>query len=1456
MRPTQPDFSDELLANRLPEIISLENDERGTSYDSVADFAIARRLGVPQTRVAEALRRLAARGDVELRIRTNSRGDEFLVARPSHQGVSTTDLPTPIYAGPPVDEAAIGAALPVLDALEDIEQGLINAGIYETFVEPDAVAERASLPLAVVLEQLNVLERDFQVIWPAKDRVRSRIAEICRLLKGVKQRFSPDDHLDAPHLIRSLKVDFRSRTRQRRSVPLKQPLSVLQAEFSGRRAHIAQSITALADAMEATFDGPMYLTRVQEAALYDLGAAYLRREAKQNSYVITGDTGSGKTEAFALPLFLGAIEDALSGARGTKVILVYPRIRLAVNQAQRLTRYLAALERVSGSFPTLSLGIQYGHTPADPNALTNQRQRGRGAPFDGFLCPECETGELALVGASHEPRLRLECVSDTCSWSYGQFAATREAIRKEPPDILITTTESLHRWLMEPNSSTVFGLAPETGWVPPRAIVFDEIHLYENIHGAQITRLTRRLKHRIEAAMRLWAKQAHDLAWTSPMLIGMSATIGDPAAFWQKFTGQRPQVYSPVVTDFDDARAGRDYYLFLRPESESRGRRVSTASATIQALMVLMRNMRKRQTNTGPKHRGLVFVESIDKLKRLHSDYRDAEEVRQLWQLRIPHIESGNPQTVQDPRPSDLPGFADAEVWYFDAQDPAQFAEGRRYRGAPPAALVVAPQTVYSGADDLDNVLARSDLLFATTSLEVGFDDSALQLVFQHRAPRNAASFVQKKGRGGREAGDRSIMAVMLSAESYLDAFYYQNHRLLVDPEDYVPALNEDNYFVQRGHGIAAALDAATFTQATSGRMTSSWYGRDTVQLHRQLDEDRRRANRAMSEAYFATTSRDFRRREPNLDAVWADFVDTVRGPVQPQEGIAGASSWLPTNLFSSVNLPLVAVERADGREVTLDVNLAASELAPGNVTRRFGAHDLFWTAPVPVNGAVAFVKERRGEHGFESTRSIDIAQIVPRFADQLPNSVRRLYPAGFPERLFRPERLFLARFGNHPGMGRRTLVDWWYCPSCDRTAKPSSRANREIRCQTCEESLVQLGPKTAGRLMTFPIVGRPVPPLEPVPAPGVLSMLFRDVEVFAGYSSRYGVESYLSFVNLIFGSEVTYRAERGDAWTRLYTMRTPVAAGASPILYGFSVHAEGIGMEFHEGFEDIVATAGVSLIASEKGWLRRGQLIAAMLSDGPAMDDPFAQAALADFAATAVAMVPEGQSWRDSAVRHEALRRAVPLWLHAQRFGREQFQRFETLLDSEAWVEFVTQTLVDLDDSGVVAAFRADVAAHSLEHALRSMFTVVGGVSEAEVAGTVELRTLGTGRPRAISIVERGEWGNGATRAVHDLLRADNASERSWRHLWRAAATCPVGDEEDFLRWLLRERTELLRRARAELIAEGASAHASLIPRHYVAEAVGYPYEVDSHVAALSRLVLGTESLGGESLAQLDLEV
>jgi hypothetical protein len=113
----------------------------------------------------------------------------------------------------------------------------------------------------------------------------------------------------------------------------------------------------------------------------------------------------------------------------------------------------------------------------------------------------------------------------------------------------------------------------------------------------------------------------------------MSATLGDPARVWSELIGRDPVLeLRPEPERLKNPR-GREYFYFVQPEVESRGQDIAGASTSIQSLMCLAHGMRRRNGTDGG-YRAIVFLDSIDKLKRLHGDYQDAEEARHLAALR------------------------------------------------------------------------------------------------------------------------------------------------------------------------------------------------------------------------------------------------------------------------------------------------------------------------------------------------------------------------------------------------------------------------------------------------------------------------------------------------------------------------------------------------------------------------------------------------------------------------------------------------------------------------------------------------------------------------------------------------------------------------------------------------------------------------------------------------------
>ncbi len=158
------------------------------------------------------------------------------------------------------------------------------------------------------------------------------------------------------------------------------------------------------------------------------------------SIVVSAGTGSGKTEAFLLPilddLYRRPRED---GEKGVEAIILYPMNALVNDQVDRLYSWLKDQSKVT----------MFHFTSETPE---NKRR----ADLQG----------IPIWGPS---RMR-----------------TRQQARGQTPNIVITNYSMLEYMLCRPQDAVFFGPAL-------RAIVLDEAHLYTGTLAAEITLLLRRL---------------------------------------------------------------------------------------------------------------------------------------------------------------------------------------------------------------------------------------------------------------------------------------------------------------------------------------------------------------------------------------------------------------------------------------------------------------------------------------------------------------------------------------------------------------------------------------------------------------------------------------------------------------------------------------------------------------------------------------------------------------------------------------------------------------------------------------------------------------------------------------------------------------------------------------------------------------------------------------------------
>jgi hypothetical protein len=207
---------------------------------------------------------------------------------------------------------------------------------------------------------------------------------------------------------------------------------------------------------------------------------------------------------------------------------------------------------------------------------------------------------------------------------------------------------------------------------------------------------------------------------------------------------------------------GREYFMALRGDPASQ---TSLLSTTIQTSMLLRRMLDPelgRPSDGAFGTRLFVFTDTLDVVNRLHSQLQDAEGWQPGGVNRKP---TGSLALLRRSGPDSQARDDSGQLW--DAAETL---------GTLNRAVKVSRTTSKDAGVDVD-----ADVVVATASLEVGFDDPQVGAVLQHKAPRDAAQFLQRRGRAGRDPWMRPWTAVVLS-DYGRDRLAFQAYETLFDP--------------------------------------------------------------------------------------------------------------------------------------------------------------------------------------------------------------------------------------------------------------------------------------------------------------------------------------------------------------------------------------------------------------------------------------------------------------------------------------------------------------------------------------------------------------------------------------------------------------------------------------------------------------------------------------------------
>jgi len=818
------------------------------------------------------------------------------------------------------------------------------------------------------LEQAGLLYR----ARPGDEVYRSRFAEGVRLIARLRQMFQPKDWLSGPPLVSDFKLHLG---------PRRYPVRDQSAEecWKGLEAYcIAPDLQKDAFyALAINREGkPLEFAAFQRKSFSHLLSRYGKKGV--DGSVISAGTGSGKTKAFYIPAFLGVVSDLRRDpSLFTKIIAIYPRnvlladqLREALSEADKLRPVLKR-----HGLRMLTFGALLGSTP-EPDWFTENakgeyyavkngwQRRGNGWVVPFLKSPISPTQDLIwrdsdrVSGSTALYRAGGDAAAPDIP--DGVLILTREQLKAHPPDVLFLSAEMLNREMGNPGWARTFGMRLKDQ--APRLLLLDEVHAYEGTSGAQVAWVLRRWRY--------WS-------WVSGLhVVGLSATLKEA----QKHVGAVAGIPATSIQEFRPSEKelkveGMEYNLAVKGDPSSGASLLATSIQTGMLLTRLLTPRNQPHPTTEDAVDGgdffgrkvFGFTDSLDSLNRWYSDMYDAERNRRLAKLRLHPNRHVPPLALSQ---SVLRRMNEAgQIWEL----PSKLGHDLKQ------SLVV---TRCSSQDPGAN--AGSDMIVASSSLEVGFDDPEVGAVLHHKKPISMSSFIQRKGRAGRRLGTRPLTVVVLS-DFGGDRWTFQHAERLFQPEIDKIFLPITNPYVLRIQATYFLIDwlgkrikaGSPFSYLTKPWRNSAAQGRAVALLKELIEqgsawaEFRKDFNRLFGRPY----GRGGRYlNEGELDSIlWhaprpllRHVIPTLLRKLQARWSLAEPShsedvedrgtnrplpQYLPAATFSELGTGetrLIFEERPDRDDTYLQVSRALFESCPGRVSKRYSidtGEEGYWLA-------------------------------------------------------------------------------------------------------------------------------------------------------------------------------------------------------------------------------------------------------------------------------------------------------------------------------------------------------------------------------------------------------------------------------------------------------------------------------------------------------------------------------
>jgi hypothetical protein len=847
----------------------------------------------------------------------------------------------------------------ILDAIELAEYPLLNWGVTNgsfNDAELDKIINSVlpgvdPSPYKAELEKLGLIFRTPMGTY------RSRIAEFLRLTTTLRQWFRGKRSDESQLLVHDTKFNLRQRAFPSRRIPKSTALNSLEENNHGEMKPWLASLIG----------DEFLLSDFQSRSLIEVLNALA--EGKNRSLAITAGTGSGKTNAYFWPMYTWlAHMVAAEGHRGPRTLALYPRTELLKDQLEnaliQVRQVNAAL--VAASKPTIRVGVWYGAVPTNIQSIQNLdswKKTNLENSVKAYICPflrcsnclDAEQMNLVILESNVSKRKALlQCRNSHCSYTVteSELVFTRDSLTGEDgkADVLFTTTESLNRQLAAGSGEKAFGLSPVSAL---KTILVDEAHVYEGFSGAQTAFLFRRLRNRVQ----------HPMTWVS-----LSATLDNPKEFISDLVYLDTDVIAPLQDEME--YRGAEYIVAARHYMESKKSPLSTA---IQLAMLMSRILDPK--TSGNKSRGFfgskvfAFADKLDVINRFYFGLSDAEGSTDAKGVTISNDDPRSLATLR----GDLQGG-------HSISEPSiqRYRTGQWWKACEDLGhkfLTTSFKKIGLTSSQSSGVDTSADVVVATASLEVGFDDDTVGAVLQYKMPRSAAGFLQRKGRAGRTQKMRPLTTIVLSPYGSDKAAWSNAENYLFQPSLPARRLPMSNRYTHKMQAVYVLLD---WLHAEVG-VSNSWWLLAGKNWSDQSKSSRDRAVPALKSLLDDPRKADefgsYLQNALGLSSVdaWSILWSHPRGlltSVVPtairrlESGFAEDGrldkdplrEFAPANLFTSLNSPEVSVELPPlpGAQSSstgnieyefLPIERILREFTPGNTSRHFGKHakDRHW---------------------------------------------------------------------------------------------------------------------------------------------------------------------------------------------------------------------------------------------------------------------------------------------------------------------------------------------------------------------------------------------------------------------------------------------------------------------------------------------------------------------------------